>query len=100
VKDRDNYYVARWNPLERNFRVYYVKDARRVQLATADVEADPALWHTILVRHSGRRIECLLDGAKLLEAEDGTLPDAGGAGVWTKADAATSFDDLRVRPAP
>ena len=29
VHDRDNYYIARWNPLEDNFRVYSVKDGSR-----------------------------------------------------------------------
>ncbi|MHC4213021.1 MAG: hypothetical protein ACYSWP_06550, partial [Planctomycetota bacterium] len=24
-RDKDNYYIARWNPLEDNFRVYFVK---------------------------------------------------------------------------
>jgi len=28
ARDADNYYIARWNPLEDNFRVYYVKDGR------------------------------------------------------------------------
>src|SRR5687768_3500962 len=26
AKDADNYYIARYNPLERNFRIYFVKD--------------------------------------------------------------------------
>ena len=37
------------------------------------------------------------DGKKLLVAEDSTFPDAGQIGLWTKADARTSFDDLSVR---
>lgn len=28
AKDGDNYYIARWNPLEDNFRVYYVKNGK------------------------------------------------------------------------
>ncbi|HEX6812921.1 MAG TPA: hypothetical protein VF384_14955 [Planctomycetota bacterium] len=98
VQDDDNYYVCRWNPLEHNFRVYVVRRGVRFQLATAIVSAAPAAWHRIEVEHQGARIRCWLDGEKLLEANDATIPGAGGVGLWTKADACTSFDDLVVRP--
>jgi hypothetical protein len=32
----------------------------------------------------------------MLETQDSTLPSAGGVGLWTKADAASFFDDFRV----
>jgi hypothetical protein len=98
VQDKNNYYVARWNPLEDNFRIYYVKDGKRVQLDSADVKLDPAAWHTIRIHHKGARSEGFLDDEKLLDVEDTTLPDAGGIGVWAKADALTTFDDLSVAP--
>jgi hypothetical protein len=97
VKDANNYYVARYNPLEKNFRLYYVKDGTRKQLADAkDVAVPEGQWMTITVVQKGDKIECSLDGKKLLEATDATLPEAGGVGLWTKGDAATSFDDLEV----
>lgn len=98
ARDKDNYYVARWNPLEDNFRLYYVKEGHRVQLDSARVRADPEQWHTIRVETQGDQIRCGLDGQMLLEATDATFPEAGGVGLWTKADAATSFDDLTVSP--
>lgn len=97
VRDQNNYYVARWNPLEDNFRLYYVKDGNRRQLASANINAAPDTWHTITVHHRGTHIEGYLDGEKLLEQEDRTFLDAGGIGVWTKADAATLFDDVIIR---
>jgi len=96
VRDADNYYIARWNPLEDNFRVYFVKNGRRRQLGSANVKADPAVWHEIEIRHEGNRIEAEFDGKKLIEVEDSTFTEAGMVGLWTKADAATSFDDLEV----
>ncbi|GMV83288.1 MAG: hypothetical protein AMXMBFR7_44720 [Planctomycetota bacterium] len=98
VQDKDNYYVARWNPLEDNFRLYYVKDGRRVQLDSADVDADPAGWHTIRIEQKEDEIKCSLDGKELLKSQDKTFQEAGGVGLWTKADAATSFDDLTIDP--
>lgn len=96
VKDADNYYIARWNPLENNLRVYCVKEGRRKQLASANVEADPKTWHEIEIAMVGNKIEADFDGNKLIEITDDTFTEAGMAGVWTKADAATAFDDFEV----
>lgn len=100
VQDKDNYYIARWNPLEDNFRLYYVKDGHRKQLESARVRLSPDEWHTILVDHQGSRITAYLDGEKMFETTDDTFTEAGGVGVWTKADAATFFDDLTVTGDP
>jgi len=96
AKDGDNYYIARWNPLEDNFRLYYVKDGRRIQLGSAEVKADPKVWHEIRIDHRGATIAASFDGKKLIELEDSTFSEPGMVGLWTKADAATAFDDLTV----
>jgi hypothetical protein len=97
LKDADNYYVCRANPLEKNFRLYVVANGERKQLASAEAELTAGTWHKIRVEHSGPRIVCTLDDTVRLEATDTTLPDAGCVGLWTKADARTSFDDLTVQ---
>lgn len=97
AKDADNYYVARWNPLEDNFRVYFVKDGKRTQIATADVKTDPKAWHTITITHRGSRIVARLDGERLIRVEDETFTEAGKVGLWSKADAQTAFSDFRAR---
>lgn len=96
VQDRNNYYIARWNPLEDNFRLYYVQDGRRQQLGSANVDLPADQWHTIAIDHQGNRIVAYLNGRQMFETTDETFTQAGGVGVWTKADAATSFDDLAV----
>lgn len=100
VRDANNYYVCRYNPLESNFRVYVVDNGVRRQLATAVVEGDGDAWHCIDVRHEGSRIVCWLDDKKCLEAEDATITEPGGVGLWTKADACSSFDNLIVLALP
>ena len=98
AKDPDNYYVARYNPLEHNFRIYFVKDAKRTQLTTAEnLGPNTGDWFTLRIVQRGPLIEGYLNGKKVLEARDNTFVDAGGVGVWTKADAQTSFDDLTVK---
>lgn len=96
VRDKNNYYICRANPLEDNFRLYYVKDGRRRQIASARVKIPGGVWHTITIEHEGNQIACYLNGEELLTATDDTFPDAGGLGFWTKADAVTSFDDLMI----
>jgi len=96
MRDAKNYYVVRWNPLEDNLRVYHVADGRRSQLASARVFTDPQAWHTLEVRHQDASIVCSFDGEELLAVDDTTFLAPGGVGLWTKADAATAFDDLVV----
>ncbi len=100
ARDANNYYIARYNPLESNFRLYYVKDGARKILADASgVNVKAGEWFTIKIVHKGEEIEGWLNGKKLLETTDRTFGEAGGIGFWTKADAATSFDDLIARSA-
>ena len=97
--DASNYYITRWNPLEKNFRVYFVKAGRRKQLASAQATADISSWHTIRVVAVGAHIDCYFDGEKLLSVDDETFAEAGMVGLWTKADAVALFDDLHVESA-
>ncbi len=97
VQDADNYYVMRYNPLERNFRVYFVKDGYRKMLASANANIPSHEWFTIAVTQQDDEITCSLNGQALLNVKDKTFPNTGGVGFWTKADAASSFDDLVIR---
>ncbi len=94
AKDAANGYIARWNPLESNVRVYSVKAGKRTQLGSATVKADPSEWHRIRIDHTGTTIVASFDGKSLITVEDSTFTDAGRIGLWTKADACTWFDDL------
>ena len=97
VQDADNYYIARYNPLERNFRVYFVKDSYRKMLASINADIPSHEWFVMTVIHQRNEITCLLNGQELLHVKDETFPNEGGVGFWTKADAASSFDDFVVR---
>lgn len=94
VQDANNYYLCRFNPLESNFRVYVVEDGVRRQLGTTLVITKPGDFHRVEATFVGDRITCAINGAVLLQVRDATIPKAGGVGLWTKADARTSFDDF------
>lgn len=96
AEDGDNYYIARWNPLEDNFRVYSVKDGKRKQLGSADVELDEHAWHEIMITQRDERIVASLDGEELIEVFDSTFTEPGKVGLWVKADGKTAFDNFSV----
>jgi hypothetical protein len=50
----------------------------------------------LAIEQRGNRITGYFDGQRVWETTDGTFSEGGGVGVWTKADAATFFDDLVV----
>jgi hypothetical protein len=96
AKNFDNYYICRWNPLEDNFRFYKVVKGRRSMLATSQVKTDSKPWHLIRVEAKGPKVRIFFDGKLRMESEDETFQGAGKFGFWTKADAATSFDELKL----
>ncbi len=99
MRGRNDYYVARYNPLEHNFRLYRVKDGHRRMIASSErIPIGAGRWFTIRIVHRGDHIQCFLDGEKRIDVHDSTFAGPGGIGLWTKADAATSFDDLVIRP--
>lgn len=97
AKDKNNYYIARYNPLEDNFRIYHIKDGVRRMLASSRLKLAAHVWHTMKIVQDGNRMSCYLNGKKYLEVKDKTFTKPGGVGLWTKADAATSFDDFSVQ---
>jgi hypothetical protein len=96
-KDESNYYICRANPLESNFRVYKVVDGKRIQLQSTKVKMQTGKWYTIKAIMVGNQITCSLDGGNILEATDDAIQDAGMIGLWSKADAASSFDDFTLQ---
>lgn len=98
AKDENNYYVCRINPLENNFRVYKVVAGKRETLASVGHSAETGKWHVVRAKMVGSHIQCYVDEKKLLDVTDDTFNNAGMVGVWTKADASSSFDNIAVKP--
>ena len=95
ARDAKNYYLARYNPLEDNYRLYKVVNGKRTLIQNADIAHSDG-WHTLRVTMSGDQITCSYDGKKYLESRDATFPEAGKIGLWSKADAQSQFDDLTL----
>jgi hypothetical protein len=96
LKDADNYYIVRSNPLENNYRLYHVIKGERKQFGEAKFKIPSGEWHELKVECVGDKIICYFDGEKKIEETDSNFKEAGKIGLWTKADSVTYFDDLRV----
>jgi hypothetical protein len=97
AQDKDNYFIARFNPLEDNFRIYSVHEGNRKTLASAKIDLPAEKWHSLKIIQQGNRFKGYLNGKEILEAESDLFPKAGGVGLWTKADAVTAFDNFSVQ---
>jgi hypothetical protein len=101
-QDADNYYVVRGNALEGNVVLYKTVKGKRSSLQLKgrmsgygiDAKVVHGKWNTLRVDFAGALFAVSLNGSKLFEVEDTTFKNAGGVGVWTKADSVTIFDDF------
>jgi hypothetical protein len=94
--DNNNYYIARCNPLENNFRFYRVVNGNRKQLKSIDCVMRTGVWFTMSVEMKGNNISCSLNSIKMIETTDDIFISPGNIGLWTKADAISYFDDFEV----
>jgi hypothetical protein len=96
ASDDRNYYLARANPLEQNIRVYRVVKGIRHLLQNFDQTITMKQWHTLRVTHQDCRVNIFYDDKQVFDLCDKTFHD-GMIGLWTKSDAVTYFDDLRLQ---
>jgi hypothetical protein len=95
AQDAQNYYITRANPLEQNIRLYRVVNGVRYKLANFDHIISVDKWHTFRVVARDNHFQIIFDGQMVLDVRDETF-QSGRIGLWTKADAVTYFDDLRL----
>jgi hypothetical protein len=103
-QDQDNYYIVRANALEDNVVLYKVEGGKRISLEPKGTPSKtygvkqrvPKLtWSTLAVEFRGAAFQVFFDGVKIMDVIDSTFNNAGNAGLWTKADSVTYFDDFR-----
>ena len=97
--DDRNYYLIRANPLEQNIRLYHVVKGIRKMLKNYDEIIDIKMWHRLDVVNQGCRIQIFYDEKPIFDFCDDTFT-VGRIGLWTKSDAVTYFDDLRLQLLP
>ena len=103
-QDPDNYYIVRANALEDNVVLYKIVKGERRAIAPkgtppetygVKVPVPKQTWSELGVIIQGSTFKVSLDGKQIFEVEDSTFSSAGKAGLWTKADSVTHFDQFR-----
>ena len=97
--DDRNYYLTRANPLEQNIRIYRVVKGVRQLLNNFDQIIDVRQWHQLRLTMRGCQVQVFFDKKKVFDLCDKTFTD-GRIGLWTKSDATTYFDDLKLEIRP
>lgn len=97
VQDARNYYIVRANALEGNVGIYRYVDGRRSELQSGSATVSAGVWQQLRAEVGGTTIRGFIGGRLVVEATDATFKQ-GGAGLWTKADSATCFDDVTLQP--
>lgn len=105
-RDADNYYIVRANALEGNVVLYKVEGGKRISLEPKGTPSKTygvkhsvpkRTWSMLKVDFIGPNFVVYFDGTKVMEVVDGTFSSAGKAGLWTKADSVTYFDDFQIK---
>lgn len=94
--DDRNYYLTRANPLEQNIRIYRVVNGVRQMLKNFDHIIDVRQWHTLRVIAKGCQVQVFFEDKQVFDLCDQTFL-TGQVGLWTKSDAVTYFDDLKLQ---
>lgn len=95
VQDKDNYYILRANALENNVNIYKYAGGKRSAIKGGSAKVVSGQWQELRVEAIGNSIHGFLNGQLVVEATDNTFK-AGMVGLWTKADSATCFADIRA----
>ena len=92
----NDYYVVRANLLEKDVGLYRVVGGERTRIDAWERRLAFRRWHLMEVEARGDRIIVRWNGEQILDVRDETHLAPGRCGLWTKADAVTRFDDLRI----
>lgn len=102
--DENNYYVVRLNPLEDNVVLYKMENWKRSDLKVSWKIFSywvkvPVLWwkwNNLKVFVDWNIFEVYLNENKIFEIEDETFTNSWKIWFWTKTDARTYFDNLKI----
>ncbi len=97
VQDASNYYIVRANALEANVVLFRYVNGQRSEIRSGSVSVASGVWQQLRGEVIGTTLRGYLNGTLVVEATDTTFRE-GRAGLWTKADSVTCFDDVALGP--
>ena len=96
MRDRKNYYMAMIDPLNKEFMIKVLKNGESKKIYSKKIDLKDG-WQRLRVVFCFDLIEVFLNGKKIADIKDSTITHSGGAGILTKADAKTFFDEIEIK---
>jgi len=97
IRDAKNYYIVRANALEGSVVIFKYVEGSRSEIRSGAASVASGVWQQLRGEAIGTTLRGYLGGKLIVEATDGTFSE-GRAGLWTKADSVTCFDDVVLAP--
>jgi hypothetical protein len=96
-RDRDNHYLLTLDARQRKIRLVRVVDGNRVSIhGEDDVDLETGVWYQLKLRLVGSAMAVRMNGLRLFEAKDRSLPENGRIGFFCDDHTRAHFDDLEV----
>jgi hypothetical protein len=88
---------VRANALEASVVIFKYVDGNRSEIKSGPATVASGVWQQLRGEVIGTTLRGYLGGKLIVEATDATFSE-GRAGLWTKADSVTCFDDVVLAP--
>ncbi|MGC8743673.1 MAG: family 16 glycoside hydrolase [Verrucomicrobiia bacterium] len=95
-QDTNNFYVARANAKDGNFRFYKVVNGLRGTIIGPSMEIKKGEWYELTVDCKGNKIHILLNGKEVMPALTDNSFSKGKIGFWTKSDSVAAFSEAKI----
>lgn len=100
LTDQNNFYVARANAKDGNFRFYKVLNGMRGTLIGPSMEIKKGVWYELSIECKGNEITILLDGKEVMPKLKDNSFSKGKIGFWTKSDSVAYFSGAKITYKP
>jgi len=95
-QDTNNFYVARANAKDGNFRFYKVVNGVRGTIIGPSMEIKKGIWYELTINCKGNKIQIMLDGKEVMPTLTDNSFGKGKIGFWTKSDSVAYFSGAKI----
>lgn len=94
--DEGNYYVARASAKDNTVTLSRFVGGTGSELTSVAAKVPSGTWQTLRFKIDRDRLTVYLNGQQVIDWSDNRHTREGRAGLWTRSDSVTMFDDLSI----
>ena len=95
LRDRKNYYMANIDFLSKKLNILKVVKSKIEKIYEKDIDIKNG-WNRLRVKFCDKLIEVYINDKLVAKIEDNSINTPGGAGIVTKGNSKTFFDDIKI----